>query len=61
VAAAPELAALIRLHDIGVEVNRFQMKELEECSGMQFSVSTEKIVGVEGDGDTNKTSTRMRF
>jgi len=32
--ASPELAALKRLYEIGVEVNRFQMQELEQCSGL---------------------------
>ena len=38
VAASPELQALIRLYRIGVQVNSFQMRELEECSGRTLSV-----------------------
>lgn len=30
--ASPELAALVRLYNIGVEVNKFQKEELETCS-----------------------------
>lgn len=30
--ASPELAALVRLYDIGVEVNKFHKEELETCS-----------------------------
>jgi len=43
-AAAPELEALIRLYKIGVEVNHFQKKELEQCSGTQFSPPRESLV-----------------
>jgi len=35
-AASPELAALKRLYEIGMEVNRFQVQELMQCSGTSF-------------------------
>jgi len=35
-ALSPELAVLKRLYEIGVEVNRYQMRELEQCSGMSL-------------------------
>jgi len=43
-AAAPELEALIRLYKIGVEVNHFQKKELEQCGGTEFSPPRESLV-----------------
>ena len=38
--ASPELASLTRLYEIGVNVNRFQMEELEQCSGESFVSKT---------------------
>jgi len=37
VAASPELQALIRLYDVALEVNRFHMQELQQCSGTSLS------------------------
>ena len=42
VASSLELQALMRLYEIGVEVNRFQMRELEECSGRALAVEPRK-------------------
>jgi len=40
VAASPELQALVRLYEIGLKVNQFQMQELEQCSGRKLAVKS---------------------
>ena len=40
IAASPELASLMRLYEIGVEVNRFQRQELQQCSGTPLAAPT---------------------
>lgn len=56
-AASPELAAMKRLYEIGVEVNRFQMEELEQCSGMSLvpQVSIDEKEKEEEVGDNNES------
>ena len=50
-AAAPEMRALLRLYEVGVQVNRFQMQELEQCSGMLLRPEMEIQTDEEQDSD----------